>query len=321
MSRLPDGPFTRDDLARCGVGRSVLDRFVATGEVRKVLHHVYCRADVPDSVRLRAAAAALVLPAHVVVCDRSAAWLHGIDAFDPDEVGTVPPLEVVSYGGHDRVRREGTYAGKRALCDADISVLEGGVLVTSPARTACDLATLRGRRTALAVLDAFRRRFDLSEADLIRMLPRFSGRRGVTQLRQLIPLSTDLAESMPESWTRCVILDEGLPAPTPQVEVWVDGYGLVRLDLGYRGLKVAVEYDGEEHHSSAADRAADERRRAALRADGWIVIVVRRADLAHPASERWLTELRDAIAERQRPHRRRHARGEQHPAYRRRRPA
>lgn len=321
MTDLPDEPFTRADLVALGTSPRTLDRLVATGQVRKVLHHVYVRADVPDSTTLRAEAAARVLPEHVVVCDRSAAWLHGVDAFDPDEVGTVPPLEVVSYDGHDRVRRAATYGGKRALVRSEVAVLPGGLLVTTPLRTACDLATLRGRRSALAVLDAFRRRFALTEADLARMLPRFAGRRGVTQLRELIPRSTDLAESMAESWTRCLVLDEGLPPPTPQVEVWVDGYGLVRLDLAYRGLKIAIEYDGEEHHSSAADRAADERRRAALRADGWIVIVVRRADLSHPASDRWLAEVREAVADRQQPHRRRHARAERDPSYRRRRPA
>ncbi|WP_435743269.1 hypothetical protein [Nocardioides sp. SYSU DS0663] len=315
---LPDEPFTRADLQRLRLSAGTLDWLIRTGEVRRLLHRVYCRADLPDSIDLRARAAALVLPDHVVVCDRSAAWLHGIDAYDPHEAGTVPPLEVVSVRGHDRTRCPEVYGGKRNLVDADISLLPHGILVTSAVRTACDLATLRGRRRALAVLDAFRRRCAVSEAELQAMTRRFTRRRGVIQLRELVPLSTDLAESPAESWTRMAIIDEGLPHPTPQVEVWVPGYGLVRLDLAYRGLKIAVEYDGEEHHSSAADRAADERRRAALRADGWIVIVVRRADLTHPASDRWLGELRRATRERQQPHRRRHARAEPNPAYRRR---
>lgn len=319
MAGLPDEPFRRDQLAALGLTRGRLDWLLSTGEVRTLLQGVYCRGDLADDLDLRARATALVLPDHVVVCDRSAAWLHGVDSFDPAELGTVPPLELVSTRGHDRVRRPGVHGGKRALVDADISVLPHGVLATSPLRTACDLATLHGRRRALAVLDSFTRRFELTQEDFTRMLARYAGRRGVIQLRELSALATGLAESPAESWTRMAVVDEGLPHPTPQVEVWVDGYGLVRLDLAYRGLCIAIEYDGEEHHSSAADLAADERRRAALRADGWIVIVVRRGDLVHPASDRWLTELREALADRERPARRRHARAERDPSYRRRR--
>ena len=93
---------------------------------------------------------------------------------------------------------------------------------------------------------------------------------------------------MPESWTRLEIIDEQLPAPQPQVWVFVPGYGLVRLDLGYEERKIAVEYDGEEFHSSDADRAADRARRTALRQAGWIVIVVRKDGFAGPAREAWL---------------------------------
>ena len=43
---------------------------------------------------------------------------------------------------------------------------------------------------------------------------------------------------------------------------------------------IAVEYDGEEHHTSPEDRRHDAERRAWLRSQGWIVIVVTKSDLA-----------------------------------------
>ena len=40
----------------------------------------------------------------------------------------------------------------------------------------------------------------------------------------------------------------------------------------------------------------DRRRRKRLRDNGWTIIVVRRGDFAGDAPDRWLRELRDALA-------------------------
>lgn len=259
------------------------------------MHAVYIRGDVEDTPEVRAACAALVLPQHCVVSDRSAAWLHGIDAYDYAELALPPQLEVVSMPGRDRTRRAETLGGKRDLLPGDVCEV-GGVLVTTPLRTACDLACQRGRTGALAVLDAFRRTYGLEVADFGRILPRYVRRRGVIQLRELIGLSSALAESPAESWTRMTIIDEGLPAPELQIWVYVQGYGWVRLDMGYERLRIAVEYDGEEFHVSDEDRRRDKERRTALRRAGWIVIVVRRGDFKGSGRERWIGELKDALA-------------------------
>ena len=47
-----------------------------------------------------------------------------------------------------------------------------------------------------------------------------------------------------------------------------------RLDLAYPHARVAIEYNGEEFHSSDEDKQADAERRAWLERRGWIVIVV-----------------------------------------------
>src|SRR5690606_20581765 len=143
------------------------------------------------------------LPAHCVVVERSAAWLHGIDLHNPDERFTVPDLEVVSLRNHTSTRRAGVYAGVRDLQPKDIWC-QGGVRLTTPLRTAMDLACLAGEPPALAALDAFARKFGITRADLERELPRFRRRRGVVQLRRLVPLASPLAESPGESWLRAI---------------------------------------------------------------------------------------------------------------------
>jgi hypothetical protein len=126
------------------------------------------------------------------------------------------------------------------------------------------------------------------------------------QLRELIPLATALSESPGESWARIDIHDAGLPAPSPQYAIEVNGVVKYRLDLPYPEWKVVVEYDGEEHHTSPRDRENDALRRAWLRRRGWIVIVITKDDFRRHAQATWLVELREALQERmpQRPRRR-----------------
>ncbi|HEY9565733.1 MAG TPA: type IV toxin-antitoxin system AbiEi family antitoxin, partial [Nocardioides sp.] len=266
----------------------------------------YVSSLLPDTLEMRARCAALVLPTDAVLCDRSAAWIWGIDVHDPDERFTIADLEVAVAPGHVRLRRTGISGVERDLAKTEITQVHG-VRLTTPARTAIDLACLRGRRSALAALDAFMRQCGVSEQDLRQQLLRFRRRRGVTQARELVGLATPLAESPGESWTRSAIIEADLPVPEPQVEVFENGVLVARLDLAHRHCKVAVEFDGEEFHGEE-QREHDERRREWLREQGWHVIVVRKHCLKGPALEAWLEELATVVAERSTPRRRRYAR-------------
>jgi hypothetical protein len=260
-------------------------------------------------VEARAACLSKLLPEHAVVCDYTAAWLLGIDCQPPAALDAPLALDVVSMGGHRGTTRAGTHGGKRDLRKDEIWVV-GGVRVTSPLRTACDLACRRGRPQALVVLDAFMRHCGLTRAAYRAVLPRFRGRRGCTQLRELIEHADGRAESIRESWVRMEIIDAGLPIPEPQVWVRLPGLGRRRLDLAYRGRKIAVEYDGDEHHSEDVDIESDGERRERLRDLGWYVIVVRQEDLHGSRLERWLRELREVLTQRSPSHPPRFARGE-----------
>lgn len=293
----PDHPFTAADAARLGIDSNHLRELLACGAIRQILYGVYVPGAWIDTLATRARAAARVLPPQCVIADRSAASLHGIDVLDYAELDVVPDLEVVSVRAANPTRRGGVLGGKRDLEPGEVMTIDG-VPVTTPIRTACDIACLRGRRRAIATLDAFRTMFVISEADLRRMLRRYAGRRGVTQLRELIPLSRTGVDSQAESWIRIDMHDEGFPMPEAQVWVRVPGWGRAKVENAYEHLRIAVEFDGEEHHSDDEDVAYDEARRTALRIAGWIIIVVRRDGLSGEGRERWLAELAAAFAAR-----------------------
>jgi hypothetical protein len=168
--KIPDTPFRFSDLPAGAMTRAELRSAVAGGQVRRVLRAVYAAASLPDSPAFRARAAALVLRPGVVVSDRSAAWLHGIDAYDPVERDHPHLLEVASFRG-DRVRRPEVLGARRALLPIDV-VQVHGVPVTSPLRTASDLARLRGRSGAFAVLCMFARDHGVDRAALTGMADR-----------------------------------------------------------------------------------------------------------------------------------------------------
>jgi hypothetical protein len=288
----PATPFTA---ATAPCTRARLRKAVASREVVRPVRGAYLRADVELTEIARAQVMALVVGRTAVLCDRTAAWVHGVDCLSYAELDDPPPVESCVLRGHEPTERPEVVGRTRDLRDEDIVVI-GGVRVTSPLRTAADLLCLLPRREALAAADALMRAHGFTVADLRRLLVRYFRRRGVIQARDLAPLVDGRAESAGESWTRLVIIDHDLP--TPQVQVWidVDGRPTYRLDLAYAHARIAIEYDGAEHHTRRADRQRDEARRAWLRAHGWRVIVVTKLSFSDEAVSVWIGELRSMLA-------------------------
>jgi hypothetical protein len=291
---LPPHPFTTAEARSLGITDSQLRHAVERGEIRRVIRGVYVPSDVPDDQRTRCAAAKLVLSPTSVARDRTAAWLLGIDVLEYDELVDVPPIETCVLRGTEPTRRTDCRGGTRDLAPEDIMVIDG-IRVTTPLRTAMDLGCALRRASALAALDAFMREYGLTLAQMCAMLPRYFRRRGVIQLRSLVPLADPRSESSGESWTRLAILDAGLPRPRPQYWIVIDGVPVFRLDLAYPRHKVAVEYDGREFHLSEEQRERDRRRRQWLRDHGWTVIVVDKDSFTADALDAWLRELRVAL--------------------------
>jgi hypothetical protein len=291
----PESPFTWAQARAAGSSRRQLDDAVAARLLRRPLRGVYVSADLEETPLVRARAAALVVSPHSVLCDRTAAWVLGCDVHDYRELDVLPPLESYVLRGHDPTDRPECGGGTRDLRPLDwIEV--GGVRVTTPIRTAMDLGCKLDRRSGLAAMDALMRAYDFTVEDMMRMLPRYFRRRGVRRLRTIVALGDPRAESRSESWVRLEIIDRGLPVPTLQYWVNIDGVPTYRLDLAYPHARVAIEYDGEEFHTSPEQRERDRRRREVLVARGWTIIVLTKADFAPDRVDAWIRRVREALA-------------------------
>ena len=88
----PDRPFTLRQATDAGINRNRVHIAVRNGVLRRVLRGEFVRADIPDTVELRAAAARLVVGPTSVVSDRTAAWIHGVAAGGAPPVVLKPPV-------------------------------------------------------------------------------------------------------------------------------------------------------------------------------------------------------------------------------------
>ena len=297
IDRLPNCPFTTADAAARAVTKQQVASLVRSGELRRPFRGAYVPAGLIDSSETRAATLRLVVNPTAVVCDRLAAWVWGIDVLEVGELDVPPPIDAFVLRGEGRIRRADCRSGERDLNDDEI-VVTGGLRVTTPVRTAIDLACLLPPRKGLAALDAFMRAHGLTHDDLRLCLRRFHRRRGVVQARQLVGFADPEAESPGESWVRYEILVRALPKPSLQQWVYFGGRPLFRLDLAYPHLKIAVEYDGREFHEGKDNEDADEERRTWLRRHGWTVIVVTKDDFTPEAISGWISDLRAALGDR-----------------------
>jgi hypothetical protein len=286
-------PFDRRRAAEGGLGSERIRELLRTAAIRHVLHGVYLDARVPDDLDSRGRCLSMRLPDGAAVCRRTAAWIYGVDGRMPDELTRVPPVECVVPVGREPVGRPGVRSYVAPMHPGDVQEV-GGVPCTTPVRTAVDLLRWLPPHMGLAIADALAGR-GLLETDVLTIeLERWAGCHGVVQARRLAGLIEPGTESFGESWLRLRIVDAGFPRPVVQIEI-VDEHGCVRyrLDLGWPDRCVAVEYDGEEFHSSPRDRRHDEARRNELLRLGWSVLAVGKGEVfgASMALERAVGEL------------------------------
>lgn len=87
-----------------------------------------------------------------------------------------------------------------------------------------------------------------------------------------------------ESEARLAMHDGGLPEPELQYEV-VDRLGRVwRLDFAWPDVRIAVEYEGFDWHSTPEQLRHDREKRAALLDIDWVVLSITADDVRRQPS-------------------------------------
>lgn len=223
-----------------------------------VFRDVFVGASVPKDVRVRVLAVALRAGPGAVVAGPLAALAWEADCPWDDAEAVV--------GHAQRLHSEEIRARTDRLRPDEVDHCYG-VPVTSPVRTAFDLARRDApRRDAVAAVDALAHVWEFGAPELGVLLDAHPGVRGLCRAREVLRLMDRKAESIPESHMRLALREHGVPPALSQY--LVKDY---RLDLAWPHLKVAVEYDGEEHRSIGR-HGRDLDREDELRALGWTIV-------------------------------------------------
>jgi hypothetical protein len=229
---------------------------------RAILPNVYHSKLVVPSLRQRTVGAWLWSHRQGIVAGRAAAALHGalwIDACTPIEMiwrcGR-PPAGVM-------VRNE--------RIDADDIAMINGMHVTTPLRTAFDIARHLPRDVAVRHLDALARATGIDATEVQLLADRYPRARGLPRSRIALPLMDGGAESPQETRVRLILIDDGWPAPRTQIRV-SDGAREAFIDMGYDEPMVGFDYDGEEHQTNRDRYVHDIGRSELLDGEGWIDI-------------------------------------------------
>jgi hypothetical protein len=194
----------------------------------------------------------------------------------------------------NRHRLPGLHTRGDRIEEDEITVVNG-IPVTTPARTVLDLGCWYPTMSGVAAIDSLARATEFKAADVELLAQRYPGRRGIARARVAINLFDAGAQSPKETWLRLVLVNSGLPRPQTQIPVR-DEFGSViaYLDMGWEHLRVAVEYDGDQHRSDRSQYNWDIRRLEVLHQLGWLVIRVVAGD--RPA--RIVRRVKAALADR-----------------------
>ncbi len=190
------------------LGRAGFESRVARGELVSVWMGIYSRGEPDLLMRLRGLDLRAGEP--VAICLGTAAGAYGFDTEDSVD------LHVLNPAGHQLRNSDGLVVHRRQ--GAPLTMVDRRP-ATEPAWTAVEVARGLRRPRSLATLDAALRSRTCGRRQLYKAAVRQAGRRGIVNVRELIPLAAGESESPMESKARLAMLDGGLPPPVLQYEI------------------------------------------------------------------------------------------------------
>jgi hypothetical protein len=241
---------------------------------RPLYRGIYVSKGHEPSLRDRTVGALLTCRRRAVVGGIAASALHGAKWVDAGMC-----VELIAPSARPQ---RGLLVRNEILAEDEITRV-AGIPVTTPARTAFDIGRHLLRDEAVARLDALMYATPFSVEDVLLLAKRYPGARGLRRLRAALPLVDGGAASPKETWLRLLLIDAGFPRPVTQIPI-ADGWRPVRIvDMGWEEIKVAAEYDGDQHRADRKQYVKDIRCQQKLQRLGWIVVRViaedRKADI------------------------------------------
>ncbi|NMH79153.1 hypothetical protein [Pseudonocardia xinjiangensis] len=269
------GLVTRDRLRGPRFLRLFPDTYVAAPETP------------PPDLTLRSHAAYRYVEGRGVLSGYSAAEVLGASCGPRN----APPEVTVPHRGQRTP--PGLLVRRERLAPGEIRAVDG-LEVTSPVRTAYDLARRGDLVERVVAVDALANRHGFAPDLLLHFGGHYPGARGNEGIAQVLAHADRRAGSPMESRLRMLIVQGGLPRPEAQWVVQEErSRTAVWLDLAYPEHLIGIEYEGEGHADVGAV-LRDVGRYTTLVDKGWRIYRYTKFDILH-RPDRILAQLARAL--------------------------
>jgi very-short-patch-repair endonuclease len=273
---------SRSQLIALEMSQSQIDNWITGGWLDQVHRSVYKMGGADLTFARRAKAAELAAGPGAVISHRAACVLWRIDT--PGlRWGAEPAMELtVPSRRHPKLR--GVILHRSLdLVPEQCGVVEG-IGVTNPLRLLVDLGAVTSDFHVERALDQLNERglVTIREVAALNDELRGRGRRGCGVLAQVLErrgLGADDTHSRLESVFAGICRDHVLPPPEYQYPIRLDKQRYI--DFAYPALKIAIEVDGYEFHSSRDAFQDDRARSNLLMARGWAMLRFTWEDCIH----------------------------------------
>ncbi len=240
------GFILRKQLRALGLSKGAIEGQLRTGRLHRVHQGVYAVGHIPTDPKSRALAAQLAVGDHSALAGQSACAFYGVDRRWRE------PFELIT--SQDRRPSGLIVHHSRTLLIRDIWRFDG-LRVTSPARTALDIAPLMADKPLKRAVDHLRLHHTLTlhqMTDVITRNPRHPGARPLAELISASgprPLRSDFERQVPAFARRFNLPDYALNARVAEFEV----------DMLFLPNRLIVELDTFQTHllNFHSDRARD----------------------------------------------------------------
>lgn len=273
------GLVARRQLVAGNVGDSAIRRRIDSGMLEELTPRVLRLCGVPPSDPQRLLAALLHTGTTALLSHTTSAGWWGIAGFRLD------PIHVAIERNHHWEEGSPAVVHHSTIIPEEERRVFNGIPVCSPALTIFQLAgAISGDRVARALDSAWSLRLldGLTMAGLLETLAR-PGRNGIKLMRTLleergddwIPPASNIEHRFDDIMRRA-----GIFTFRRQVKLGDETF-TGRVDFLDSELPLVVEVQSERYHTALTDKARDTKRRAALEAQGFVVIEVWDFEIFH----------------------------------------
>jgi hypothetical protein len=169
-----------------------------------------------------------------------------------------------------------------------------GIRVTSPARTALDLAAGTPQPALRRMIRQAQAEKRVTIRQLVEVLSRANGHPGGAALRAVIADGPAPTRSELEDLVLDLIDSAGIDRPEINHKLVLDGRSIVP-DFLWRDLRLVIEADGAAWHDNKLTRENDADKQALLEAHGYRVLRITYAQVVHHPRQT-IARIRTAIA-------------------------